>query len=371
MEQFLDNEEDQLIMLPVYSPQPVEPQTEVGQLPVSDQDFLVKYFQKQAEQQKNEQQAQQKMILDAQEQASKGRLLARIGQAANTIGAGLTRQKPDADFYNSLISEADRPVEQARLDQRQLQQQQQLSNSTDKLISQYFAKKQAEQQKNESFDERKKHNKVVEDYLKARAQSMTSGLGIREDAQAAKAADTIHKDTQVTQMTNQLNLMDRARGILERPSLTNQEFNDVQIELSNAIAGARSAALGKLERTEYESAQQTLADLKQRITGKPQDAVPPQILARVKSLADEVTAKLAQHRFERVENLRRPYKNNKAAESAQDEAIQKYAVPQREAQSTAPKAAPGKVRVISPDSKTGQIPESQLEDALKQGYRRQ
>jgi len=47
-----------------------------------------------------------------------------------------------------------------------------------------------------------------------------------------------------------------------------------------------------------------------------------------------------------------------------------YTVVPRGSQQVTPTAPSGKVRVISPDGKTGTIPAEQLEEALKSGYKR-
>lgn len=159
-------------------------------------------------------------------------------------------------------------------------------------------------------------------------------FGLRSDDQAAKAGDKVTNDSSVKTLTNQLQLSQRAAGILNKPGLTNQEFNDVQQELSNAIAGAKGSALGKLERTEYDSLQQRLEGLKQQITGSPQDAVPPEIRARVQQLNQDMLNSFSQHRAQRAALLKRSYSNNPAAQAEQDRVIQQYSAPEPSAGSS-------------------------------------
>jgi hypothetical protein len=162
-------------------------------------------------------------------------------------------------------------------------------------------------------------------------------FGMAQDTQAVKAGDRITNDGPIKTLTAQMQLTQRGLGILKKERVTNQEFNDVQQELSNAIAGAKGAALGKLERTEYDTYSQKLSEIKQKLTGRPQDAVPPEILARVQGLASDMVNSFAQHRSERAETLRRQYGANPGAQREQDAAIQGYGY-----QPPAPRgAAPG------------------------------
>lgn len=150
------------------------------------------------------------------------------------------------------------------------------------------------------------------------------GLGLRADTQASHAADTVHNDKRVLTLTQQLDQLERGRGILDQSTITNQEFNDYQQEIQAAIAGASGGALGKLERTEYTTAKGELAALKQKITGQPTDAVPPEIVERLKALADHTREMMARHRTERAEGLRRKFRHNPAAESEMEKAIGTY-----------------------------------------------
>lgn len=149
-------------------------------------------------------------------------------------------------------------------------------------------------------------------------------LELRKDAQASHAADTVHKDPRIVQITRQMEQLERGRGILDQPTITNQEFNDYQQEIQAAISGASGGALGKLERTEYVSAQQALAALKQKITGKPQDAVPREIVERLKALADHTRDIMDKHRAARAEALQRNFKSNPAANTEMQKAIGTY-----------------------------------------------
>lgn len=161
----------------------------------------------------------------------------------------------------------------------------------------------------------------------ARGQFMNVKNEIAQDTQSSKAADTIHNDKRVIQLSSQLDQLERGRRILDQPNITNQEFNDYQQEIQSAISGASGGALGKLERTEYVTLQGQLAALKQKITGKPEDAVPTEIVDRLKDLADHTKDIMSAHRVTRAQNLVRPFAHNPAAEAAQQAAVKAY-VPQ-------------------------------------------
>jgi len=162
------------------------------------------------------------------------------------------------------------------------------------------------------------------------AQRIGEGLDIKRDAQASQAADTIHKDRRVQTLNQQIDQLERGRRILDQPTITNQEFNDYQQEIQAAISGAQGGALGKLERTEYTSAKGDWAALKQKITGKPEDAVPPEIVSRLKDLADHTRDMMEKHRANRANELQRNFKHNPEANAEQQKAIQSYQVQPRE-----------------------------------------
>lgn len=202
------------------------------------------------------------------------------------------------------------------------------------------------------------------------------GLDIRKDAQASHAADTVHKDKRVMQLTQQLDQLERGRGILDQETITGQEFNDYQQEIQAAISGAGGGALGKLERTEYTTAMGELAALRQKWSGKPQDAVPKEIVERLKALADHTRDIMARHRAERATSLQRTFRSNDAANEEMGKAIKTYAPDKGQpAQGLMNPPAPGqglmggggKVKV-SNGKETLMIDRGDLADAMKDGY---
>jgi hypothetical protein len=205
------------------------------------------------------------------------------------------------------------------------------------------------------------------------------GLDLKKDEQAARAADRIHKDPIIQRTQKQGSVLDRGLNILKKPGLTNQEFNDVQMELSNAIAGGNSSAMGKLTRTEYHTLGQNLGELMQKVTGKPQESAPPELVERVKALMQEMRGTIGREAFERANGLKRNYGHNQAANDEQEKAIQvyNYQPPENETQAgknqsgsfiNEARAGSGRVNVTN-GKETYSIPLTRLPDALKDGFK--
>lgn len=162
-------------------------------------------------------------------------------------------------------------------------------------------------------------------YYNSRGDVLGQNVGIKKDNQTSHAADLIHNNKQVLQLTQQLDRLDRGRSILDQPTITNQEFNDYQQEIQSAITNASGGgSLGKLQRTEYKTAQGALAGIKQQITGNPQDAVPRPIVERLKALADHTKSVMQAHRYDQAKNLKRNFSSNPDANTEQDKAIEIY-----------------------------------------------
>lgn len=165
-------------------------------------------------------------------------------------------------------------------------------------------------------------NELRNELASKRLELMNDRLGIQKDEQSRRAVNDIVKDSRISKMSDSIDMTNRALNIIDRPGITNQEFNDVQIELSNAIAGARSSALGKLERTEYHTFEQTIAEIKQRATGEfANESVPPAFVARVRKLATNLVNDLYDQRIKRANLIKKDYKNNSNANEAANNAI--------------------------------------------------
>lgn len=260
-------------------------------------------------------------LREAQDQVKDNQLGSGLGMALGQLTHAISRAPGQADLtaQKALAANDNAPV-------TNLLQEEKIRQAGDKAaLYKMLAEKKFQQagERIEQSGERLQHQKEKDAKGKSLAERR---IGLAEGREAVKAGDRITDDQAVKQLTSQLNLTKDAIKVLNKQGLTNQEFNDVQIELSNAISGARSAALGKLERTEYESVQQKLSDIVQKITGQPQDAVPPELAARLKLLAQETADKFALHREERAKSKERGYGHNPAAKAEQDKAIEQYKV---------------------------------------------
>lgn len=147
--------------------------------------------------------------------------------------------------------------------------------------------------------------------------------GPRHENMLRNEANRFHNDSRIKKFSDQIDMIDNVKGILYKPLVTNQEFNDAQIEISNAIAGARGAALGKLERTEYDTYQQDLAKIAQKVFGKPQDAVPKAIMEQFNKLVEHTQKSFLKSRAQRAKGLLRT-SDNEDVMKTQHEAMQPY-----------------------------------------------
>lgn len=243
--------------------------------------------------------------------------LTPIAALADKWGGGGNQLTQAAQSMRGLSPEEKAQV-LAKLQNMQDQSTEKLANTVGSRLSQFDATKMAA--------------KIAEIQAKnALANSRTESVAQRE-------ASRIHNDSVLKSLDSSVNNLEQGKNILAKPTLTNQEFNDLQIELGNAISGARGLALGKLERTEYHTMQQKLADLKQQITGEPQDAVPEGIRKQFQDLFNHVYQKTYENRERRALSLART-SNDPYFQATQDQAISRYKAPA--AESEAPAAPAG------------------------------
>lgn len=182
-----------------------------------------------------------------------------------------------------------------------------------------------------------------------------SRFGEQQSKNAAQLANRIHTDKVLAPLQQAFNITETGTDIL-KGNPTVQEFNDVMIEYSNSIAGARGSALGKLERTEYDTFKQKLSKFTQWASGKiPTESVPPDILARARQFGENLNNTFSNHMASRAESLYTRYPGNPAAEQAQIEAIRKYSptfspggkTQKKKVQFSSPKINPGDINKMN------------------------
>jgi hypothetical protein len=113
------------------------------------------------------------------------------------------------------------------------------------------------------------------------------------DRVALAANKHINDDQMVKQFVTQKENSQKALDLLDMSKqkyglITNQAFNDAMVDYTNAISGARGATDSRTEMTKFNSLEQEAAKLKQYISGKPTDAVPPAIYEHFVSLVQEL-----------------------------------------------------------------------------------
>lgn len=174
-----------------------------------------------------------------------------------------------------------------------------------------------------------KRAQKIADAADARMKAAETRTKIAEANAAAKAGDRITNDKQVMAYTKIIDQTDTGINLLENEDLpkTVQRFNDAQQEFATAITGAGTSALGKLERTEMTSLLARAKDLKQKVTGSPQDAVPQEQWDLLTEMMKEFRQSRAKQRAERVGVLKRSYEGLPSAAKEQERAIERYQEP--------------------------------------------
>ncbi len=85
--------------------------------------------------------------------------------------------------------------------------------------------------------------------------------------------------------------------------ITNQMLNEIQNDYANAITGGRQAAQGTIHDQQMQTAQAKLANLKQYITGAPEQAATPEQIKYFKTAFNELKGLNKQIRKSRIDTL--------------------------------------------------------------------
>lgn len=131
------------------------------------------------------------------------------------------------------------------------------------------------------------------------------GLGLREKT-AANAinkqvvGDPIVKATDMQQ--NSIAKGEQQLNSTDKP-ITNQMLNEIQNDYANAITGGRQAAQGTIHDQQMQSLEAKAANLKQYITGKPEQAATPEQIKYFKTAFGELKGLNQQIRQSRVNSL--------------------------------------------------------------------
>lgn len=274
----------------------------------------------------------QAMLISANNRAQRNQgpdVGALISGAANGLGSLIARNYNQAPASAAQGIKTVSDLNQNRIRQQALESQAELNRL--KPIIDLRKLKAAQDFKAQEAEKARAQQLSLQDLKNEGKASNNFGKGVnqlasvRKDNQTVQAGDKVHTDKIVQQYTQNLDRLQRGRAILDQPLITNQEFNDYQLELQAALTGASSGgALGKLERTEYKTAQGKLASLAQEITGNPTDAVPKGLVDRLRSLADHTKDMIAKTRYDRAQKFNVAYPNNPDATKNRKAAIESY-----------------------------------------------
>lgn len=162
-------------------------------------------------------------------------------------------------------------------------------------------------------------------------------LNLQRDNQTAAAVDKIANDAQLKQHAQRIQGADRITSQLAEIKSgkivdTNQFLNDLNAEYVNLLTGSNNAALGKLQRTEYQTMAGNLANIIQQIKGEPKSINSPKILEQLEKSVLSLRENYVKNLKERGALLQRTYKHNPDATAAQQAKVQEmigqYEAPQ-------------------------------------------
>lgn len=162
-------------------------------------------------------------------------------------------------------------------------------------------------------------------------------LNIQRDNQTAAAVDKVANDAQLKAHAQRIQGADRIASQLAEVKAgkivdTNQFLNDLNAEYVNLLTGSNNAALGKLQRTEYQTLAGKIGNILQEIKGKPQSINSPEILSQLEKSVMSLRENYVKNLKERGALLQRTYRHNPDATAAQQAKVQEmigqYETPQ-------------------------------------------
>ncbi len=154
-------------------------------------------------------------------------------------------------------------------------------------------------------------------------------LGVSLGNQAVHAADTFDKDSNLQKLTQQQQQIQRGKHTLDSVSiLTPQMFNEIQMDIANAISGGKSAAVSTQNKVEFSTLETEFQGLKQRLTNKPQDIQSPEIKKYIGEVLDRLNDAYSNNMYGRAQQLAKgrskAYGSNPAALEVMNEKVGSY-----------------------------------------------
>lgn len=211
-------------------------------------------------------------------------------------------------------------------------------------------------------------NPYIQDTVKgefgAKARNITAnrieeGLNIKRDTQSEGAANKIHGDQLVKDMSSRQNQIAIDRHTLEGGGIiTPQMLNELTQGVASALSGGRGASVHSSEMQEINNLQTQSAKLRSFIESKPEEATNPETKKQLIDVLSRLEDAYGTVRYRRAQQVGtgKTYKNNPDALKSMQDAIESYN-PQS--------AAGGKGLLEAPSKQTGPTsgkPTSPLED---------
>jgi hypothetical protein len=166
------------------------------------------------------------------------------------------------------------------------------------------------------------------DVMSANQGLRRESLDLRKGEQAARASGKFDNDKIIKSSTEQQNKMSLAKHTLETaPVLTPQILNEIQSDIATAISTGGSHAASLEHQKQFSSYAIDFANLKQRITNRPQDIQSPEVRQYMADLVGRLDAAYKQNSASRAKQLATglSYRSNPEAQDAVSAKVSQYA----------------------------------------------
>lgn len=242
--------------------------------PKPDDDVLKRYF---ARNQKNTED-----LAGAEDLASKNRLLARMGGAFNTIGAGLAgNAKPDNSGFENLAKDAENPIARVERERRNAAENDRTVTQylTQKIKAEQLAKNQGDKIKNQSDlanQKSKDYNSrtgAISGLAQARLGLQQDRLGLQTDSKSMAVANDIHNDKSLA------GAKQRYESVLRGVHNTTDDMNmstahEVLQDYAAALSGQNASSNYKISSISPSTLQEEIAKWEQFYKSDPNQPAP-------------------------------------------------------------------------------------------------
>lgn len=230
-------------------------------------DPLMQYFLKQ-------QQGQKEQLAGAQDASKNNLLYARLGGAANTIGSGLAGAKTDSQPFEALAKDAELPV-------ANIEQEQKLTDPTNRLVADYMSKKYKLGQEAEQGALNRASREGIAENRTAAIKSLGGTKMDFRDKQLherthTRLLDKLDRDPTLKTQFQQIRNLDNAATLVQNSvnagkPITKQQFNDFQQSVVANLGIRGQQAMHERDAKYFDSLGLNGDLFLQFVTGKPQD----------------------------------------------------------------------------------------------------